>query len=305
ISSNVLFIKICFRKVSADGLAPSDNRRKGRQQMQTVARDIMQEMKSLDLQLFSSGRVHVLFCPETLQLFRMSELSASALRAGWAGEGLPELAIRYSVSQQKLESFFAGLVEAVKSSRPAAAPQVPMQKGSPLGSVLPKLVFMVNNYCNLKCTYCYEHETVFKKKSVDMPQFIVRTALDKFYEAFRSIGQLMFIGGEPTLSEDVVEQACQYASQLAQERGCCLPSFAMITNGARMTERMFEVIRKYEIQVTFSMDGPKKVHDLVRIRHDNSGSYDEVADNIKRYSALFADKLGIECTLTAAHRKAG
>src|SRR5438270_5856018 len=115
---------------------------------------------------------------------------------------------------------------------------------------------MINNYCNLKCTYCYEHETVFKKKAVNMPQLIIETALDKLFASFPSVGQIMFIGGEPSLSEECVEHACRWAMELCGKNGRACPSFAMITNGVKITDRMFEIIRKYEIQVTFSIDGP-------------------------------------------------
>jgi len=57
--------------------------------------------------------------------------------------------------------------------------------------------------------------------------------------------------------------------------------------------------------VTFSVDGPKKVNDLVRIRHDNTGSFDAVSENIARYRQIFPDKTLVECTITQAHRDAG
>jgi hypothetical protein len=43
------------------------------------------------------------------------------------------------------------------------------------------------------------------QKAIDMPVPILKLAIDKLYAAFRSIDILMFIGGEPTLSPDVIE----------------------------------------------------------------------------------------------------
>jgi uncharacterized protein len=79
----------------------------------------------------------------------------------------------------------------------------------------------------------------------------------------------------------------------------------MISNGVRMTPRLFDIIQKFEIQVTFSLDGPKKVNDLVRIRHDDSGTFDAVVANIHRYRQVFPEKALVECTVTQAHRDAG
>lgn len=68
---------------------------------------------------------------------------------------------------------------------------------------------------------------------------------------------------------------------------------------------MFEIIDRFAIQVTFSMDGPRDVHDSERLRHDGSGSYTPLMKNVRRYQEKHADKLGIECTLTAAHARRG
>ena len=57
--------------------------------------------------------------------------------------------------------------------------------------------------------------------------------------------------------------------------------------------------------MTFSLDGPKKVNDLVRIRHDDSGTFDAVVANIHRYREVFPEKAQVECTVTQAHRDAG
>jgi uncharacterized protein len=193
----------------------------------------------------------------------------------------------------------------VRAVAPAAGPVEPSLPANPIGPVLPKLVLMVNNYCNLKCTYCYEHETVFTKKAIDMPPHVVRSALGKFYGAFEGVRELMFIGGEPSISEPVVSLACETATALAAERGRDAPAFCMITNGVQMSERMFATIDRYRIQVTFSIDGPRAVQDAARLRHDETGSYAVVAGNLKRYVAAFPERAGVECTVTQVQRRAG
>jgi uncharacterized protein len=262
------------------------------------------EFNSLELVQFDTADVHILFSPETFQLFRLGAMAASIIRNVRAGESASELAVRYNLSESKLRLLVATITKAVKAAPHVSLTTKPTNYDNFIGPELGKLVLMVNNYCNLKCTYCYELNTVFSKKAIDMSQTIAQTTLDKFYSAFRTVHQIMFIGGEPALSEEVIEFACEYAVRCAQKRNVLPPSFSMITNGAKMTEKLFELIRKYEIQATFSLDGPKAVHDLVRIRHDDSGSYDATSANIRRYSSMFKDKLSIEATLTRAHQHA-
>ncbi|MEW6737331.1 MAG: SPASM domain-containing protein [Acidobacteriota bacterium] len=266
---------------------------------------IVENFRALDLFCFRSEIASVLFVPETLQLFQVSSLAATIIIECRRGVSLQELSTTYGINGEIIESFLTKIISAVSSAQPAACNNSAIDTNHPFGLTLPKLVLMVNNYCNLKCIYCYEHEAVFKKKPIDMSQLIAKTALDKCYSTFDTIRELMFIGGEPSLSEEVIDFACNYTVELASISDRVPPMVSMITNGVKMSDRLFDLIEKYNIQVTFSIDGPKVIQNLVRIRHDNSGSYNEVKENIIRYAKRFQDKLGIECTVTRAHKDAG
>jgi uncharacterized protein len=253
---------------------------------------------------FDADGISVLFVPETLQLFRLSQAGGQVLAAARSGEPVEEVAARSGLAVEDLGRFVADAVKAVSKAPLAVRARVDPAPEAVIGPILPKLVFMVNNFCNLRCTYCYEHETVFKEKAGVMPRSVVDAALSSFYAAFQGCAELMFIGGEPTLSEDTIDYACQKATEFAQARNSVI-RFSMITNGVRLTERMFSLIDQYDIQVTFSMDGPRSVHDSERLRPDGGGSYDQVLTNIRRYQEKRGDKLGVECTLTQIQGRKG
>jgi uncharacterized protein len=261
-----------------------------------------ERLRSTGLVLFSSKDVFTLFSPETLQLFLLNARTAEVMADVLGGASIRDAALTHNLLEADLLRVTSTLVDSVERT-PNAYPET----GSTLhpNKALPKLVLMVNNYCNLKCTYCYEHGTVFKQVGRGMSEEIARTALERFTSAFSEIGTIMFIGGEPTLNSEVIDFACEHATNLAIQRNQPPPSFSMVTNGVKMTDEVFATIAKYQIQTTFSIDGPKKVNDLIRIRHDNSGTFDAVVSNMKRYEALLPDKLGVECTVTAAHQASG
>lgn len=264
----------------------------------------LEKIRSFELIQFERNDAFVLFHPETLCIFRLNQRAAKLIRDARRGISDLELSERYSLSTRELEDSVAPIVDAVeRQARPLSRsdPSSLLRRNG----MLPKAVLMVNNYCNLKCTYCYEHQNVFSRKAIDMPERIARQAIDKIYDAFAGVGIWMFIGGEPTLSDDILEFSCRYATEVADRKGIVAPSFGMISNGVKLTGRILDIIRKFEIQVTFSLDGPKKVNDLVRIRHDNSGTFDAVVDNIRRYQQMFPEKAQVECTVTRAHRNAG
>ena len=264
----------------------------------------IESIRTLELVLFERNSTFVFLHPETLCFFRTNQKAANLIRDARQGIDDQELLQKYNITPEQMEQSLTPIVSTIQTRRRTVTAA---DSGSLLkrNGLLPKAVLMVNNYCNLKCTYCYEHQNVFTKKAIDMPLPVARMAIDKMYSAFEGVETWMFIGGEPTLSDDVIEFACRYATEAAQRRGVKKPGFGMISNGVRMTERLFEIIREFEIQVTFSLDGPKKVNDLVRIRHDNSGSFDAANENIHRYRKMLPEKVLVECTVTQSHRDAG
>jgi uncharacterized protein len=263
---------------------------------------LMETFREKELVVFSTDGMSVLFSPETLQVFLLTERSAAIVSALLDGKDPLHVAASHNIDPQAIDKLVGKLVSQVESSSLPYSNDVPVPQ---LHSVLPKLALMVNNFCNLKCSYCYEADTVFTKPATVMPDSVVRVALDKFSNAFQTIKTVMFIGGEATLNPEVIDLACAYASELATNRGQEPPAFCMISNGVKMDDRLWDLIAKYQIQITFSVDGPKRVNDLVRIRHDNTGSFDDVAHNLKRYADRYPDRVGLECTVTAAHKALG
>jgi uncharacterized protein len=264
---------------------------------------LAEHIRTLDLVVFSDESLHVLFYPPGFQMFLLSEMAARAIRAITTSEiSVQVAASRLGVQDEAIEQLLSQLVALIESAQtPQIRPAAALQAGQPL----PKLVFMVNNFCNLSCRYCYEHEPVFTQPKKVMSHEIVQSAVSKFFDAFGAVHTIMFIGGEPTLSPGVIELACQSATEEAAARNQPAPQFCMISNGARMDEQTFQIVDKYHIQVTFSIDGPQQVNDLVRIRHDGSGATTEVLANIRRYHDSHPEQTGLECTVTAAHKGAG
>ena len=244
---------------------------------------------------------HVVFSPETFRLFRVNDVSASVVRQIRTGASIGETARTHGLAESDVDRLLSTILSSVESF----ARKKPVQKRSaqPLKTgKLWKLVLMINNFCNLACTYCYEHENVFTQKARHMSPELIRKTLAEFYESFEVIEGIMFIGGEPTLSEDAVELACACALEEAAAHGAPRPEFSMITNGARISDRMFDLSSRYSIQLTFSVDGPPPVQDLIRIHHDKSGSYSLVKQNFERYRKMDGAVPQVETTITRVHQ---
>lgn len=263
-------------------------------------KSLLEEFLALDMVVLRGQAASFLFCPERFVLMRLSDegvrFATLALSVDSTGalveragiDGFLRTAVDYVSRSPKLEVFSSSLTGETGKKR-----------------LLPKLVLMVNNYCNLQCRYCYEQEIAFKDSARCLGRSAIRTAIDRCYEFFDAIETIIFIGGEPTLSEEAIEEGCEYSAAEAERLARQTPRFGMITNGVLISEHLREVIERFEIQLTFSVDGPKATNDLVRIRKDGTGSYDAVSQNIKRYAKLHADRVSIESTVTRTHSDGG
>ncbi len=263
-------------------------------------KSLLEQFLALDLVVLRGQAASFLFCPERFVVMRLSD----------EGLRIATLLLLPDGTKSSMES--AGIAEFLRTAVDCVSrsPKLEVFRSSLAGEpgrrrILPKLVLMVNNYCNLQCRYCYEQETAFKDPARCLGRGAFRSTIDRCYEFFETIETIMFIGGEPTLSEEVIEEGCEYSVAEAVRLERRKPRFGMITNGVRISEHLHEVIERFGIQLTFSVDGPKATNDLVRIRKDGTGSYDAVSSHIKRYAELHADRLSIESTVTRAQADGG
>ena len=78
------------------------------------------------------------------------------------------------------------------------------------GGISQSLTFIVTEDCNLRCKYCYiTHKSANKSMSLDVAKkFIDYILLEQFNKPESVV--LDFIGGEPTLEIDLIDNICDY-----------------------------------------------------------------------------------------------
>lgn len=136
---------------------------------------------------------------------------------------------------------------------------------SPRGKVL---VALVTSKCNHSCEYCLASKGIFGQKNQDelsREEYLSR--IEDWVKNNKDVKIVKLFGGEPflepDLSEAVAERLVAHASTA--------PFIGLTTNGTvGKAKDHIDFLRKYRINLTVSIDGPKEIHDASRMLADGS-----------------------------------
>ena len=161
------------------------------------------------------------------------------------------------------------------------------------------ITFIVTKDCQLACKYCY---LVGKNAKERMPFEIAKQAIDYILshkDVFPEESVIWdFIGGEPFLEIDLIDQICDYIkTELFRLNHHWFNSyrFSFSTNGINYhTDKVQAFIKKNlsHLSIGITIDGTERKHDLNRIYKSEKGkpergSYKDVVQNIPLWLEQF------------------
>ncbi len=139
--------------------------------------------------------------------------------------------------------------------------------------MIDRICISINNRCNLACRYCHFHE----KGNVDAAEMDVFEILDHVKRYAGEKFKIGFVGnGE-----------CFLDWPLLKSYITCIEDYPnisayTITNGTiRLADEDWIFLEEHKINVGFSVDGYKELHDLNRC-----GSFEEAIGNARRYKHI-------------------
>ena len=152
-------------------------------------------------------------------------------------------------------------------------------------SRIPRTVtFQVTDRCNLACTYCYQINKGTRRMSIETAKKFVDIVLggDNDYVNPEIAGGIVFefIGGEPFLEIELIQQICDYIEEkmiLTNHPWLYRHTYSICSNGVLYSEpKVQEFLLKYRNILSFSVtiDGNKELHDSCRVFPTGEGSYD-------------------------------
>lgn len=159
------------------------------------------------------------------------------------------------------------------------------------------ITFIVTQDCQLKCKYCYlvgknHREEMSEKTALQVVDYVLRHPTD-----FNTDEEIVFdfIGGEPLLRIDLIDNVCAYITKRMGEENNPWQgkySFRITTNGILYgSPAVQQFINTYhnKLYVTISLDGTEDKHDASRVYPNGKGSYNDIIKNVPLWLQQFPE----------------
>ncbi len=256
---------------------------------------LLKNNEVINMEIWNRDNKQVAFFPESLNSFEINDCTSDILKL--LNEGATDEAIKgkTGVTYDELNKVKALFLKSTHTT----LPREDRTDGHP--TYLRRLSINISNTCNMKCKYCYANFGAYGSEKSLMSMDVLKMTLDKFYNAFDEIGVLQVFGGEPFLNFEGFKYICEYIDKRYKDGKMRYKTLiTTVTNGTVVSRKVLDLINKYDIYVTVSLDGPKDVQNSNRIFLDNRGTFDKVIRNIRRMKEQTGQPKQIESTYTQA-----
>ncbi len=156
--------------------------------------------------------------------------------------------------------------------------------------------------CNFDCKYCYI-EKRFKRKHIfhDLNDEKMKRGVDLFLNYASTSNEsptIVFYGGEPLLNKHVLYDTLDYIEENKNKiRGNQKLRLNLVTNGSLLDDITINKIVDFDIRTAISIDGPKEIHDSVRVYKSGRGTYDQVINNYYKLKKTGTKHLYVSLTV--------
>ena len=142
--------------------------------------------------------------------------------------------------------------------------------------MIDRICISINNRCNLSCKYCHFHD----KRVVEDAEMDIFKILDNVKKYATGDFKIGFVGnGEALLDWPKLKSYIVYIEDHPNI------SVYIITNGTvSLKTEDWLFLKKHKVNVGFSIDGPKDLHDKNRC-----GSFDKAIQNVEEYKRIIGE----------------
>ncbi len=139
-------------------------------------------------------------------------------------------------------------------------------------------IFVLTLRCNQNCTYCQATSRDENAQRCSMTKEMMANAVNLMFHSPSKHLTMEFQGGEPSLEPDLIKYGIEKAEaiNLTEKRKI---TYVLCTNCRNLTTEVLEICKKYNVQISTSLDGPDFIHNANRGKAD---SYQKTISGINK-----------------------
>lgn len=157
-----------------------------------------------------------------------------------------------------------------------------------------KITLNIANDCNAHCKYCFQEGGTYNKQRKIMDKACFKKAILTIPKEIENIGIFSFFGGEPLLNYDLIKTAVPIIKSKYNVK-----EFEVTTNGILLNKEIIRFFADNNFKLVISFDGPKKIHNFLRIGCDHN----EIYGMLKYIKEINYTNVVLNCTYTKYHQK--
>lgn len=156
-------------------------------------------------------------------------------------------------------------------------------------------IFVLTLRCNQNCTYCQATSRDENSQRCSMTKEMMANAVTLMFHSPSKHLTMEFQGGEPSLEPDLIKYGIEKAEEinLTEKRKI---TYVLCTNCRNLTTEVLEICKKYNVQISTSLDGPDFIHNTNRGKAD---SYQKTISGINK-ARTFLGKGKIAALMTTS-----
>lgn len=154
--------------------------------------------------------------------------------------------------------------------------------------------------CNGNCVYCQASSRKDTEAKAIMTRQTADAVVSMIMKSPNEYLKIEFQGGEPLLAFPVVRYIIETSFKQALLHNKRI-QYVVCTNLQMVTAKQLKFFKKYQVQISTSLDGPKLLHNLNRPVHSGEDSYELFTENLRlARSILGNESISALLTITRA-----
>ena len=131
----------------------------------------------------------------------------------------------------------------------------------------------ITTNCNLRCKYCFVNCGSFVGE--DMSELVMQRTIEEMYKMPSKTITFELQGGEPLCNLDGMEKFIEIAEKLKEGKDKVV-KYRIMTNATLVNDKFINMVKKYNINLGVSVDGPGDMTNLSRVDSTGKGCFETV-----------------------------